>query len=225
MANVHQHHQLRQKLDPCLQDPLDGDLSIILPKSVKVELQDPFALAAQNALNKPITDSTTKRDSPDVGALGTITPAATTRPDAVPTYAPIQIFIEFTLDSFREGLHFVGSEDDHRYPHAYTTNNILPGSACSLFPCLDSLWERCTWEIDITCPNTLGDIGKSVIFKPNGPSEKSDFYNIMNPHKKDKDFFYEYDGPDSDLEMVVACTGQKIGEVCDEQISVVDNKD
>ena len=38
-ANAHQHHQLRQKLEPCLQDPLEGDLSIILPKSVKVELQ------------------------------------------------------------------------------------------------------------------------------------------------------------------------------------------
>jgi transcription initiation factor TFIID subunit 2 len=78
-------------------------------------------------------------------------------------FAPLKLEIEYILDDFRDGMHFVGVEDgDARFPHAYTRNSPFPGSASCLFPCLDDGETRCPFDVSIRYPRTLGDaLGKN----------------------------------------------------------------
>jgi transcription initiation factor TFIID subunit 2 len=43
---------------------------------------------------------------------------------------------------------------------------IAPGSQQSAriwTPCLDSLWDRCTWELEITVPRNLANEGETLV--------------------------------------------------------------
>ncbi|CAI4219319.1 unnamed protein product [Parascedosporium putredinis] len=69
------------------------------------------------------------------------------------------VSIPFETKDMRDGLHFVGIEPgDMRYPHAYTRHSYEPGTACSLFPCIDDAGALGDWKISIKCPRTLGDV-------------------------------------------------------------------
>jgi transcription initiation factor TFIID subunit 2 len=69
-----------------------------------------------------------------------------------------KITIPFVLKNIRDGLHFVGiDEADSRYPHVYTQHSIEPGTACSIFPCIDDPGCRSSWSVSLTFPRTLGD--------------------------------------------------------------------
>ena len=116
-------------------------------------------------------------------------------------YAPITISVEFVVDRFRDGIHFVGcDESDNRFPHVYTKNTITPGSACCLFPCVDNLISRSTWDISINCPKTVGDALHRV-----GVPKENDSETM-----RDEDHSDEEDG----LEMLVVCSGEVTDEVC-----------
>ena len=41
-----------------------------------------------------------------------------------------------------------------RVPHAYTTPSS-PDSARCWVPCLDNIWEKCTWEFEFVVPRYL----------------------------------------------------------------------
>ena len=43
-----------------------------------------------------------------------------------------------------------------RVPHVYTTPSS-PDSARCWVPCVDNLWEKCTWEIEFIVPKSLED--------------------------------------------------------------------
>jgi transcription initiation factor TFIID subunit 2 len=46
------------------------------------------------------------------------------------------------------------SQTSKRVPHAYTTPSS-PDSARCWVPCLDNLWEKCTWEFEFVVPRYL----------------------------------------------------------------------
>ncbi|KAF8469681.1 hypothetical protein BDZ91DRAFT_808721 [Kalaharituber pfeilii] len=189
-----------------VKDPPEEELIITFPKSVKIEPADPFAAAAQNALlNKYVPAS--HRDSPDPLTAGAMTPALTSRLDASQSaYTPLLVRIEFVVENIRDGFHFVGCDpDDLRFPHAYTTHSPLPGSACALFPCIDDVHERCTWEIEITIPRTLGDIRRAA---------RSDNDSGVNSPNGTANADQELDDIDefSDLDMVLVCSGDLVDE-------------
>ena len=48
-----------------------------------------------------------------------------------------------------------------RVPHAYTTPSS-PDSARCWVPCVDNLWEKCTWEFEFVVPKTLEDTSGSM---------------------------------------------------------------
>lgn len=146
---VHQHHLLKQKLEPHLRNPPEEELVITLPKGVPIRDLDPFPIAAQETLKstKPTGDASTIAEIPATAAV-----------DPSGGFAPLKIVISFETKNIRNGLRFVGWEDgDGRYTHVYTQNSPYPGTACSLFPCIDDPLSRCPWEISIRCPRTLGD--------------------------------------------------------------------
>jgi transcription initiation factor TFIID subunit 2 len=214
-ATVHQHHMLRKRLEGVLNDPPEFELVITIPSKVKIEQADPFNAAAQQAL------LSRSRQTPDVAATpgGPGTPGAplTGRPDSMYTpYVPLNLRIEFTIEKIRDGFTFVGCEaGDMRYPHAYTTNTPLPGASCCLFPTLDGIHERWTWEFEITVPRTIGDIHKTEEGEAEKPSEAGEgLTNGINGATMDEGDDSSMDeDDDSDLEFVVVCSGDLIDEV------------
>ncbi|KAK6505371.1 hypothetical protein TWF481_007277 [Arthrobotrys musiformis] len=206
-ATVNQWGMLRRRIDPLFTSTIgDDELSLTLPNKMKIELEDP-SMAGTLVPSRDVR-ANSARDSPRIDTPG---PNATDGP----VYATLLVRIDYTIPTIRDGLHFVGSDDDPRYPHAFTTNSFLPGSAACLFPCIDDLWERPpVWDIEITCPRTLGDIGIDIepYEEPliNGFSKS--FLKRKRPKKEDTDFAFQYHGEGSDLEMQVVCSGSCVNE-------------
>ncbi|KAJ9668995.1 Transcription initiation factor TFIID subunit 2 [Coniosporium apollinis] len=157
---VQQHHILRERIEGQLRDPPEEELIITIPKSVRIEEVDPMSAAGQ-ALPPAMTNGGFPRAAVDSrSADPTETPVAASRPaeEHTPAFTPITVHIEYVIEEFRDGLHFVGFQDgDTRYPHVYTRSSAAPGTACSIFPCIDEASSRQEWDISIRCPRTLGD--------------------------------------------------------------------
>ncbi|GAW21250.1 hypothetical protein ANO14919_107680 [Xylariales sp. No.14919] len=128
-----------------------------------------------------------------------------------------RISIPFELKNVHNGLHFVGVEgSDMRYPHVYTRHSVEPGTACSIFPCIDDPGCRNPWKISITCPRTLGD----AFSRPLATRQRPKGANTLNSGRKRK--FgeeepvagdYDLTEEDKQLEMTVVCSGFLTGEV------------
>ncbi|KAL4977749.1 hypothetical protein BDW66DRAFT_131644 [Aspergillus desertorum] len=146
----HYHQRLASKIEGLLKTPSEPELILTLPKSVRIDELDPFSVEAQDqmALRAPgLTDDTE-------GPL-----SSKTAETSLPRFTALTVVIEFVVENIRDGLQFVGVESgDKRYPHAFTTNSLDHGTGCPLFPCVDDPSSRCTWEILIKCPCTLGDV-------------------------------------------------------------------
>ncbi|KAH8813177.1 hypothetical protein F5884DRAFT_327424 [Xylogone sp. PMI_703] len=154
----------QERLKPLYDEPRpDGALEIDIPKSVRIEEVDPFSESAPNTLQQRAAGASTARSASIVveGGLNVTTPTALTPRVAEQQSAgflPITITIPFSTKNFRDGLQFVGlGEGDSRYPHVYTRHGLDPGTASSIFPCVDDPAMRCTWELSIKCARTLGD--------------------------------------------------------------------
>ncbi|KAL1740041.1 hypothetical protein HDZ31DRAFT_15269, partial [Schizophyllum fasciatum] len=74
-------------------------------------------------------------------------------------HAPIVINIAYSLRNPAHGFQFVLPTDAHPYrvPHCYTTPSSPDNARCWV-PCVDNVWERCTWEIEIVVPRYLEEI-------------------------------------------------------------------
>lgn len=105
----------------------------------------------------------------------TVAPSAT-----APSFAPLTIRIEYTLDDPDAGLVFVNPDkyaapyvskwsfyhlihaSNHkshkRYHHVYTVNQPVPGATRSWLPCLDRIHDRCTWDMMFLVPAKLGPL-------------------------------------------------------------------
>lgn len=144
----HYHQRLFSKVDAAMKYPPEPDLLIAIPKSVRIEELDPFSIEAQTQMALRATGTADDTDGP-----------LSTRPveTSLPRFSAVTVYVEFTIDHIRDGLQFVGVENgDMRYPHAYTTNSPGYSVGCPLFPCVDDSLSRCTWEISIKCPCSLG---------------------------------------------------------------------
>ena len=151
IVGVNQYHLLEQKCSDA------EDLVIHLPKSVKVEPMDPTSTDAPSIVPSKSVNAT-KKDVAEDSAVDLSQPIKPSM-DQVLRFKPLYVYISWTINEVREGLNFVGWEEgDLRYPHAYTTGN----PQC-LFPCVDTLASRCTWEVKIGCAATLGHLNKSML--------------------------------------------------------------
>ncbi|RYP69825.1 hypothetical protein DL769_005177 [Monosporascus sp. CRB-8-3] len=130
------------------------------------------------------------------------------------------VSVPFRLRNSADGLHFVGVEEaDTRYPHVYTRHSSEPGTACSIFPCIDDPGSRNSWKISITCPRTVGDAFHQAL------ATQQHFRNstVANRNRKRK---HGEDGParshyplteeDKLLEMTVVCSGYLTNETITE---------
>lgn len=209
-AGVHQHHMLRKKIESQLKSPPEEELIINLPKSVKIDDLSPSSTEA-TALAGARSSVGLKDES-----LGELQSARTAvEPDRRCT--PVIIGIEYAISHIRDGMQFVGwEEDDLRYPHAYSKSLLVPGSACCIFPCVDDLSVRCTWEISIKCPKTVGDA-----FSLCQPTSVNSIGGLPNGVHKDTGnptidpLSSNMNAEDLALELAVICTGDLTDEVDD----------
>ena len=208
-AGVHQHHMLRRKLEGHFKNPPEQELMVNLPKNIRIDEVDPFSVEAEPANeNKPLGSA--KRSFSDLTAPD-LMPGARIGFEQPARFTPIVMVIEFVIKNIRDGMHFVGWEDeDLRYPHAYSKKSNVPGSTCCLFPCLEDRTSRSTWEISIKCAKTIGDALNHVrSSKPSQPNNVSSVEGGLLVGRKQDSFREE----DKALELVVICTGDLTDEV------------
>ncbi|KAJ9319411.1 hypothetical protein DTO271D3_180 [Paecilomyces variotii] len=190
----HYHQRLAAKIDPLLKTQSDPELVVMIPKSVRIEELDPFSIEAQNQMALRATGSGEDADGPL---------SSKTAETALPRFTALTVYAEFAIDNIREGLHFVGlNNGDRRYPHAFTTNSTGLGAGSCLFPCVDDPSSRCTWEISIKCPSTLGDLfDRKTKETQNNKSTAS-----RSPYLA---------ADDETLDITVACSGDMTDEITD----------
>lgn len=194
LYGVQYHERLTQQVDGLLLTPPTPTLPITIPKNVRIEELDPSSAEAQDQIALQSTG-----DDVD-GNTGARAPEAN-----LPRFTSLTVNIEFVINRIRDGLQFVGVENgDRRYPHAYTTNSLESGIGCPLFPCVDDTASRCTWEISITCPSSLGDVfdwkSKDV---PGSTSSRSKTQNR------------QLSADDEGLDMSVVCSGDLTDDIVD----------
>lgn len=199
-ATVHQHQMLKDRLQTprSLRPNPEPTLDIALPPKLKIqELRQDSAVAALPILQR--TDSE----------------AGDNLQGDVPQYATIKLTIEFEVDNFRDGIHWVGCEDgDQRYPYLYTKLEPWAGNTSCIFPCVDDATSRCNWEIAIRCPRTLGDafrVPKQAI--TNGDVEMTNG-TVKEPAGQDE-FLIDLNEEDATLELAILCVGDISDDVPD----------
>ncbi|KAJ5641494.1 hypothetical protein N7490_005494 [Penicillium lividum] len=191
LYGVQYHQRLTTKLDSLLKTPREPELKITVPKGIRIEELDPFSAEAQEQI--ALQGAGDDVDAPAGGR---------TAEASLPRFKALTLNIEFVTDRVRDGLQFVGVDSgDRRYPHAYTTNSLDSGVGSPLFPCVDDTAARCTWDISISCPSTLGDIFDRKIRDAAGARSKVPTRNLS--------------ADDEGLDMSVVCSGELTDDIVD----------
>ncbi|KAK6203260.1 uncharacterized protein RJT21DRAFT_82225 [Scheffersomyces amazonensis] len=184
---IHQHHMIRQRLNYIFREfnydsrntPGTEELIIIFPDNLRLELTD-------------LTSITTPGSLP-----GTTTPLHLKSKSTLnEIFTPINIKIEYELINPNNGINFFTNSDNKNLWHAYTTNSDYNISTSSWVPCLDNLWDRCTWSIEVNVPRTVKDIGNPRIIGSKAAKLKV-YNNNNNNNNNDND---NEDNQGSDIE-------------------------
>ncbi|KAM5506995.1 Transcription initiation factor TFIID subunit 2 [Microsporum canis] len=203
LYGVQYHRKLSSKLDALSKTPPEPELVITIPKAVRIEELDPFSIEAQTQLSLRATSG----GASGTGGVDDTVDGSRATEASLPRFTAITIAIEFMIEKPRDGIQFVGVENrDLRYPHAFTANSSDTGESCCLFPCVDDMSSRCTWDVSIRCPRTLGDI----FSKPSDNVHVNGTSSRTTSSKK-----VGLSAEDAALDMVVACSGDMTDEIID----------
>jgi transcription initiation factor TFIID subunit 2 len=200
---IHQHHIIRQKLNYLFgevnYDPRDSptecitnteELVIILPTNLKLELTNLSTL-----------------NTPSSVAPNTVTPIhLTAKNTSNDVYTPIQIKIEYETTNPQNGVNFItDSKLDKKSWLAYTTNSDYNISTSSWVPCIDNLWERNSWSLEVNVPRTVKDIANPRIIGTKEATEGGKKPKSGEDETKDDDD--DDDDDDEELRDIVVCSG------------------
>ncbi|KAJ7750340.1 hypothetical protein B0H16DRAFT_1550372 [Mycena metata] len=139
--DCHRHPELKRKVYSALQESDEGELSIAIPPQVALKYSG-------NSVNPVLSEATPEPQTPGGQAA-----------QAVPEFAPIAINIAYCLRNPADGFQFVFPTESYPYrvPHAYTTPSSPDAARCWV-PCVDNLWEKCTWDFEFVVPRYLEEI-------------------------------------------------------------------
>ncbi|KZT08630.1 uncharacterized protein LAESUDRAFT_45791 [Laetiporus sulphureus 93-53] len=139
--DVHLHPELKRKVYSALAEGEEGELSIAIPNEVSLRQSGHAAagLVSEAATPEPQT--------PGLNAQATL---------PVPEFVPININIIYSMRNPADGIQFVIPTDAYPYrvPHVYTTPSSPDAARCWV-PCVDNLWEKCTWDFEFVVPRYL----------------------------------------------------------------------
>lgn len=186
-ATVHQHHVLAEKIEGLRGRDVRPNLIIQLPPSVRIREVDEVEVTAEDGTTIRIPQS----QAGGTGATDT----------SLAKYTPLIVSMDFSTIHMRDSVQFVtGPRGSGRWPHAYTRGKASGDSAATLFPCVDSLYARGTWEISITAPQTVGDaLAQSLADELAELSLENKTANSSRPAHENK-------------EMIVICSGEVVSE-------------
>ncbi|EIW87115.1 TATA-binding protein associated factor Taf2 [Coniophora puteana RWD-64-598 SS2] len=138
--DCHTYPELKRKLYSAIAEGDEGELSIAVPKEVSLR---PSGHVNQNGLASEVATPEPQTPGPSFQ-----TPLA--------EFMPITVHIEYSLRNPSDGLQFVLPTDSYPYriPHAFTTPSSPDAARCWV-PCIDSFWEKCTWEFEFVVPRYL----------------------------------------------------------------------
>ncbi|THH09339.1 hypothetical protein EW145_g2091 [Phellinidium pouzarii] len=147
ITDCHRHPELKRKLYSAFAECDEGELAIPIPRQVSVK-----SSGHANGGGSRRDTATPEPHAPAMSLSLSQAAIATTE------FAPIQVRITYSLQNPVEGFEFVLPNDAYPYrvPHAYTTPSSPDAARCWV-PCLDNLWEKCTWEFEFIVPNSLED--------------------------------------------------------------------
>lgn len=209
-VGVHQHEALRAKFASLNRTINKCDLHVRFPDNVKVTLQDRDSGQATHDLNLNGANENGNEDEIEV-ATPAVMPTPMTpfglngpAPAGRIQYKPITVKIWFRCVQPALGLRFVDCTNGKQFPHAYTINHPIPCSTSLWLPCLDGIWERSTWEISISVPKTLADIGRRT----------NDTTTTEQMNKTDSGAD-EVTEPGDSLDISVVCSGDFVDEIAD----------
>lgn len=227
-ATVHQYQQLRERIEPQLRHPPEEELVIRLGKNVKIEQASSSFETSPTVHVKSVTASS-KEEGGDASAID-FAQSTRAEPENRWLFKQLEVEVEYKIPYLRDGLHFVGWDEwDLRHPHIYTTSSPVPGPASCLFPCVDNLQSRCTWDIFITCPRTIGDAFQraSSGLSSQDSNARQAAHNGANgaQHVLRDERPNTFSNEDKALELTVVCTGDLTAEVCFSQtVSSMDSR-
>lgn len=126
-------------------------------------------------------------------------------------FAPITLHVDYVLDDAQEAIHVVQptAEAPYRVPHMYSRASG-PNSARCWVPCVDTLWDRCTWELEFVVPRHL----EAVL--SDGEEVAADVYVVasgeltehaVHPHDPDKAVFYYTEPVATSVQHLAFCAG------------------
>ncbi|EDO19103.1 hypothetical protein Kpol_2000p71 [Vanderwaltozyma polyspora DSM 70294] len=144
--SIEQSHFLREKFADLNENPEDrtkSQLTIKIPSSIKITLQDANSLANFTPITPSIRGTPATQES---------------------VFTPITIKIGYEVNNPTTGVRFDTPSDTQQHLwNAYTTNSELCATATHWMPCINSLDEKSTWEIEISVPRKVKDIGTTKI--------------------------------------------------------------
>lgn len=153
-STVRQHHHIQQKLDGSLSSPPEPELVILLPSDLEIKENHEFVTQTADGVKVLKSTNNLSNESETVEALSDT---------AISRYTRLEVEISFVSIHTRDILQFsCGPPGSGKWPHVYTRGGFLPGRTSTLFPCVDSLYYRCTWELSITGPRTVGDALRQI---------------------------------------------------------------
>lgn len=126
-------------------------------------------------------------------------------------HTPITVHVEYVLEDVHEALQVVVPTADapYRVPHLYTRPKG-PNSARCWVPCVDTLWDRCTWELEFVVPRRLtveradGDDDVPEVFVI-GTGELTE--HAVHPHDPEKSVFYYTQPVATSAQHMAFCAG------------------
>lgn len=195
-STVHQHHLLAEKLERSIGPDPEPDISISIPKKLKIVPTEVAEVHTQAA-------GSIKIQEPAIAGPSATEATQALSDTTVAKFTPLTVVIEFETRHAKETLQFVaGKRGSGRWPHVYTRSKLGCGGASSLFPCVDLINSRCTWDISIKCPRTVGDALDQAM--------SLDLSRLsLDPSSKDSRQAYE------SREMMVVCSGELTDEIVD----------
>ncbi|CAB4253303.1 Taf2p [Maudiozyma barnettii] len=163
---IEQSQFFREKFEDLTKRPDDirkSQLIIKVPSSIRITLQDADSLSNYT----PITPSVKG------------TPAAQES-----VFTPLTVKIEYEINNPQTGIMFdTVLEDSPHLWNVYTTNAEFCTTASYWMPCINMLDEKSTWEIEISVPRKVKDIGTSKMI---GQKEENVNSILMQKMKKNK---------------------------------------
>ncbi|KAL4251521.1 Transcription initiation factor TFIID subunit 2 [Abortiporus biennis] len=138
--DCHNHLELKRKLYSALAEGDEGELSIAIPREVVKQ--------SGHSVAGVVSEAATPEPQTPGPSLQTSAPQ--------PEFVPIVVCITYSLRNPSDGLQFVVPNDTYpfRVPHMYTTPSSPDAARCWV-PCIDNLWEKCTWEFEFVVPRHL----------------------------------------------------------------------